>query len=138
MDIPYSTDIRLADLTKEFHDVRVSTLYAGKSVLIPPGWFHAVITIEDSFMMDCYVFRDDWAEMARDASKLELKFLLSEDAKGLKVTDYYEILERFRQDFILIKQSANGVDSNWEKSLIKLAEEKLEEIKKIDELKKSM
>lgn len=130
-----SADNRLIDLTKKFHDVRVSTLYAGDCVLIPPGWIHAVITIEESFVPEIYLVRDDWTEVIREASKLELGFCLSEGVEVLKTTEYNEILERYQQDFILIKRLSDTVDPERRKALMGLADEKLREI--IEELIKS-
>ena len=113
----------MASLTKRFHDVRVSTLYAGACVIIPPGWIHAVITSEESFMLDIYIVRDDWIEVIREASKLELSFCLSEGVEAVKTLEYNEILERYQQDFIMIKQLLETVDPERRDVLMKLAEE---------------
>jgi Glucose-6-phosphate isomerase (GPI) len=121
----------------KLHDVRVAILYKGDSIMIPPGWIHAVITVEESFMIDIYVFRDDWTDMTRQASKLELSFCLSGGAEILKMTEFNEILERYQQDFIMIKRLSERVDPEWTKILMDLAEEKLREIKMIEGLIKS-
>jgi len=102
--------------------------------MIPPGWIHAVITVEESFMMDIYVVRDDWTEVIREASKLELDFCLSEGVEILKATEYNEILERYQQDFIMIKKLSEVVDRERGKGLTNLAEENLRQIKAIEGL----
>ena len=51
----------------------------------------------------------------------------------LKTTDYNEILERYQQDFIMIKQLSETVDLERGIVLMNLAEEKLRDIAMIKE-----
>ena len=83
-------------------------------------------------MMDIYVVRDDWTEEIREASKLEMGFCLSEGVEILKTTEYNVILERYQQDFIMIKRLSEVVDPERRKVLTDLAEENLREIKAIE------
>lgn len=132
----FSIDNRLADLTMKLRDIRVAILCADDSIMIPPGWIHAVITVEESFMIDIYVFRDGWTEMIRQASKLELSFCLCEGPEILKKTNFNEILARY-QDFISIRRLSETVGPEQSEALTSLAEEKLCKIKMIERLIRS-
>lgn len=82
-------------------------------------------------MLDIYVVRDDWTEEIREASKLELGFCLSEGVEILKTAEYNGILERYEQDFIMIKRLSELVGAEKRKVLEDLAEENLSQINQI-------
>lgn len=88
-------------------------------------------------MMDIYVVRDDWTEMIREASELELDFCLSEGVNILNTTHYNEILERYQQDFIMMKRLSDIVEPERRKVLTELTDENLCAINKIERLIKS-
>jgi hypothetical protein len=50
-------------------------LSEGKSLVIPPGYIHAVITVEESAIITMDIVREDWMDLVKDGMNKEFALI---------------------------------------------------------------
>jgi hypothetical protein len=85
---------RLLDLSEEFEDLHIDILRAGRSAIIQPGWIHAVITPENSVLLNIGMVREDWISAAADGLAKEFKWLHSK----MSIDNLNTVLDRRKRD----------------------------------------
>ena len=107
-------------MTEKFEEVTVDILEAGDSIIIPPGYIHAVISITTSSLVNLNIFCQNWVGDVKALLDRELQF-----CKTLKdVEDVDLILGHREKDFLMFMELLEkNVEGDLQKSLEGLLEE---------------
>lgn len=122
-------NLRLAELTERFEGVTVDILNRGESILIPPGYIHAVITPVWSSLINISLFRSDWIEIADIGLRHEWIFCHDKDVEILNL-----ITDRRVRDLEIYKNLSHQKELKLNMELKTLIEDEtfmIEEIKKL-------
>jgi len=123
-------------LTEKFEEVTVDILEAGDSIIIPPGYIHAVISITTSSLVNLNIFCQNWVGEVKALLRRELEFC--KDLKDVRDVDF--ILGRREKDFLMFMELLENVEGNLQEGLKDLLEQErksLDAIRSLEVMKGS-
>lgn len=123
-------------MTEKFEEVTVDILEAGDSIIIPPGYIHAVISITTSSLVNLNIFCQNWVGEVKALLRRELEFC--KDLKDVRDVDF--ILGRREKDFLMFMELLENVEGNLQEGLKDLLEQErksLDAIRSLEVMKGS-
>ena len=117
-------------ITKQFEEVTVDILKPGDTIILPPGYIHAVISVTESSLINLSIFGEDWISRIKELLKRELEFCRhTKDKQKLEL-----ILGRREKDFMMFKELSERITGNVQHDLDIILENEgkaLEEIRRL-------